>query len=97
MSIHAAVRQFRAGQLWRADGWHADAAIAVGADGRLREPADRDGDGIVVVPATRITEVVTVAQEIHEAEDHIRAAIEQGRSLRQARSDFGYHQLQTRR
>jgi formimidoylglutamate deiminase len=44
MSIHAAVRQFRAGQLWRADGWHADAAIAVGADGRLREPADRDGE-----------------------------------------------------
>ena len=44
MSIHAAVRQFRAGQLWRADGWHADAALAVGADGRLREPADRDGE-----------------------------------------------------
>jgi 4-hydroxy-4-methyl-2-oxoglutarate aldolase len=56
-----------------------------------------DGDGIVVVPARRIVEVVAVAHEIHEAEDHIRAAIEQGRSLRQARSDFGYHQLQTRR
>ncbi|HZY33669.1 MAG TPA: amidohydrolase family protein, partial [Rhodanobacter sp.] len=46
MSIHAAVRQFRAGQLWRADGWHADAALAVGADGRLHEPADHDGEMI---------------------------------------------------
>jgi formimidoylglutamate deiminase len=46
MSIHAAVRQFRAGQLWRADGWHADAALAVGADGRLRELADHDGEMI---------------------------------------------------
>ncbi|HEY8328040.1 MAG TPA: formimidoylglutamate deiminase [Rhodanobacter sp.] len=46
MSIHAAVRQFRAGQLWRADGWHADAALAVGADGRLREPADHDSEMI---------------------------------------------------
>jgi formimidoylglutamate deiminase len=46
MSIHAAVRQFRAGQLWRADGWHADAALAVGADGRLRELADHDGESI---------------------------------------------------
>ena len=46
MSIHAAVRQFRAGQLWRADGWHAGVALAVGADGRLREPAERDGEMI---------------------------------------------------
>jgi formimidoylglutamate deiminase len=46
MSIHAAVRQFRAGQLWRADGWHADAALAVGTDGRLRELADHDGESI---------------------------------------------------
>jgi formimidoylglutamate deiminase len=53
MSIHAAVRQFRAGQLWRADGWHADAALAVDADGRLREPDDRaDGEmlGAWVLP-----------------------------------------------
>jgi formimidoylglutamate deiminase len=46
MSIHAAVRPFRAGQLWRADGWHADAALAVGADGRLHEPAEHDGEMI---------------------------------------------------
>ena len=53
MSIHAAVRQFRAGQLWRADGWHADAALAVDADGRLRKPDDRaDGEmlGAWVLP-----------------------------------------------
>ncbi|MFC5435351.1 formimidoylglutamate deiminase [Rhodanobacter umsongensis] len=42
MSIHAAVRPFRAGQLWRADGWHTDAMLAVGANGRLGETADDD-------------------------------------------------------
>ncbi|HTH67849.1 MAG TPA: formimidoylglutamate deiminase [Rhodanobacter sp.] len=46
MSIHAAVRQFRAGQLWRADGWHTDAVLAVGADGRLCETADDAGEAI---------------------------------------------------
>ena len=46
MSIHAAVRQFRAGQLWGADGWHTDAMLAVGADGRLCETADDAGEAI---------------------------------------------------
>jgi regulator of RNase E activity RraA len=55
-----------------------------------------DGDGLVVVPAARIDEVLAVAQEVHAAEDRIRAAIESGISLRQARADNGYHQLQTR-
>lgn len=56
-----------------------------------------DGDGVVSVPRTRITEVLEAALEIHAAEEHIRAAIDVGTSLRQARKDYGYHALQTRR
>lgn len=56
-----------------------------------------DGDGIVVVPAGRLEEVLGVAEEIHAAEDAIRAAIEGGASLRQARIDHNYHSLQTKR
>lgn len=56
-----------------------------------------DGDGVVSLPARRVEEIVAVAREIRGAEDSIRAAIERGTSLRQARRDFGYHSLQTRR
>ena len=56
-----------------------------------------DGDGVVSVPQARIAEVLAAAIEIHEAEEHIRAAIESGTSLRQARKDYNYHALQTRR
>jgi regulator of RNase E activity RraA len=49
------------------------------------------------VPADRVTEVLGVAEEIHAAEDAIRAAIEAGATLRQARADFNYHSLQTKR
>jgi hypothetical protein len=31
--------------------------------------------------------------EVHDAEDHIRAAVERGEDLRKARGDFGYHRL----
>ncbi len=56
-----------------------------------------DGDGLLVVPAARLEDVLAGAEEIHQAEARIRAAIEQGASLRQARADNGYHQLQSRR
>jgi regulator of RNase E activity RraA len=56
-----------------------------------------DGDGVVVVPSARTSEVVAVAQEIHAAEDGIRAAVGEGMSLRDARRAVGYHSLQTRR
>lgn len=55
-----------------------------------------DGDGLVAIPAARIDEVLAVAHEIHAAEDAIRDAIDRGVPLRQARSDFNYHSLQTR-
>jgi regulator of RNase E activity RraA len=56
-----------------------------------------DGDGVVAVPQARIAAVIAAAQEIHDAEEHIRAAIEGGTDLRRAREEHGYHQLQTRR
>jgi len=40
MSDSAAIRSFKAGQLWQSDGWHAHAVLGVSADGRLLEPAD---------------------------------------------------------
>jgi len=64
------------------------------------EPGDwlrGDGDGVVSIPAARIEQVVAAAAEIHDAEEHIRAAIEGGADLRKARENYGYHQLQTRR
>lgn len=56
-----------------------------------------DGDGVVAIPATRISAVMEAATEIHRAEDAIRAAIDAGTALRQARKEFNYHALQTRR
>jgi 4-hydroxy-4-methyl-2-oxoglutarate aldolase len=64
------------------------------------EPGDwlrGDGDGLVVVPAARAEEVLQVAQQVHDAEERIRAAIADGTPLRQARKDEGYHSLQTRK
>ncbi len=56
-----------------------------------------DGDGLVSVPTARIEAVLDAAEEIARAEEAIRAAIRDGKSLRQARVDYGYHKLQTRR
>jgi len=55
-----------------------------------------DGDGVVCVPAARITEVLDLASGIREAEDAIRAAVEAGSSLADARDAHGYHTLQTK-
>jgi regulator of RNase E activity RraA len=56
-----------------------------------------DGDGVVAVPQARFGAVIEAAQEIHDAEERIRTAIEGGANLRRAREEHGYHQLQTRR
>jgi 4-hydroxy-4-methyl-2-oxoglutarate aldolase len=56
-----------------------------------------DGDGVVAVPRSRADEVLQVALAIEDAETQIRAAIAEGVPLAQARSDAGYHSLQTRR
>ncbi|MDB5699513.1 MAG: diguanylate cyclase [Alphaproteobacteria bacterium] len=56
-----------------------------------------DGDGLVAIAASRAEEVLAVAQEIHDAEEQIRAAVLQGADLREARAAYNYHQLQSRK
>jgi 4-hydroxy-4-methyl-2-oxoglutarate aldolase len=53
-----------------------------------------DGDGLVAIPAARADEVLSAAEEIDQAEDAIRVAVETGTSLRDARRTVGYHDLQ---
>lgn len=69
--------------------------------GRVRvRPGDiviGDGDGVVVVPRDREAEVLAAVLAIEEAEAHIRARLDEGVSLREARSQLGYHTLQTRK
>lgn len=55
-----------------------------------------DADGVVVVPASHVDEVLVIAEEIESTEEGIRAAVHEGGSLLDARSRVGYHRLQTR-
>jgi 4-hydroxy-4-methyl-2-oxoglutarate aldolase len=73
--------------------------VPVSIGGIRVEPGDHlvgDGDGLVVVPAARVAEVLATAEAIELAENTIRAAVEAGASLRDARRDVGYHDLQHR-
>jgi 4-hydroxy-4-methyl-2-oxoglutarate aldolase len=54
-----------------------------------------DDSGVVIVPASREQEVLHIAQEIESTESHILGLLESGLSLRKARQQMGYHQLQT--
>ena len=61
------------------------------------EPGDvlvGDGDGLLAVPAARAAEVLDAAGDISAAEDRIRAAVEAGTRLDEARTARGYHDLQ---
>jgi 4-hydroxy-4-methyl-2-oxoglutarate aldolase len=55
-----------------------------------------DSDGVVVLPRDREDEILEIAEHIEETEGRIRAAVEAGMSLRQARAEYGYHKLQTK-
>ncbi|MGR4863133.1 RraA family protein [Caulobacter sp. LARHSG274] len=55
-----------------------------------------DPDGVVVIPKQHEDKVLAVAEEIHQAEAQIRAAVRGGARLDEARRQFKYHQLQTR-
>jgi regulator of RNase E activity RraA len=55
-----------------------------------------DTDGVVVVPAARVHDVLAAAEEITGVEDRIRAAVANGQPLVETRQQVGYHDLQTR-
>lgn len=72
----------------------------VSIGGARVEPGDLllgDASGLVVIPASRAEQVIATAIEIEKAEESIRAAIDAGSSLREARASVGYHTLQSRR
>ena len=56
-----------------------------------------DADGIVAIQRAHEDEVLRIAEEIDAVEDQIRRAVKEGTSLAEARRQFGYHQLQTKR
>ena len=53
-----------------------------------------DANGVLVVPRARAAEVARTARQIEEVESQIRAQIESGKTLKQARESLGYHTLQ---
>jgi 4-hydroxy-4-methyl-2-oxoglutarate aldolase len=72
----------------------------VSIGGARVEPGDLllgDASGLVVIPASRAEEVIASAIEIEAAEESIRAAIDAGSTLSEARASVGYHNLQSRR
>ena len=56
-----------------------------------------DADGVLVIPRAHEAAVLAAAEEIDAIEQRIRAAIDDGQTLAEARRQLGYHQLQTRR
>lgn len=53
-----------------------------------------DANGVLVVPRARAAEVARTARQIEEVESQIRAQIDSGKTLKQARESLGYHTLQ---
>jgi 4-hydroxy-4-methyl-2-oxoglutarate aldolase len=56
-----------------------------------------DADGVVVIPRAHEAEVLSTAEGIAAAEDAIRKSVREGMRLDEARKQFGYHRLQTKR
>jgi 4-hydroxy-4-methyl-2-oxoglutarate aldolase len=56
-----------------------------------------DADGVVVIPREHENEVLAVSEQIDAAEAAIRTSVRSGKRLDQARKEFGYHTLQTKR
>lgn len=54
-----------------------------------------DADGVIVIPQSREDEVLAVAEEIDAAEMKIRAYLEEGKTIAEARAQMKYHSLQT--
>ena len=56
-----------------------------------------DADGVVAIPQAQEDAILTTAEQIDAAEAQIRALVNEGRTLTEARKQLGYHQLQTKR
>ena len=56
-----------------------------------------DADGVLVIPRAHEDAVLAAAEEIDAVEQQIRAAVNEGRTLAEARRQLGYHQLQSKR
>lgn len=73
---------------------------AVNIGGARVQPGDilrGDPDGVVVLPQEHEEAVLAAAEEIHAAENAIREACRGGLRLDEARKQFKYHSLQTRK
>lgn len=55
-----------------------------------------DADGVVIVPANEAERVAEAAERIERVESEIVAAVRAGSTLRAARENLGYHDLQRR-
>jgi 4-hydroxy-4-methyl-2-oxoglutarate aldolase len=55
-----------------------------------------DADGVLVIPRAHEDAVLAAAEEIDAVEQQIRAAVNGGHTLAEARARLGYHSLQTR-
>jgi len=56
-----------------------------------------DGDGLVVIPQANEDRLLSIAEEIDAIEEKIRQAVLEGMRLTDARKQYGYHQLQTKK
>jgi 4-hydroxy-4-methyl-2-oxoglutarate aldolase len=56
-----------------------------------------DSDGVLVIPKAHENDVLRVAEEIDSVEGQILKAVRGGSRLVEARKQFGYHNLQTKR
>lgn len=56
-----------------------------------------DADGVLVIPREHEEAVLAAAEDIDATEQKIRALVNEGHTLTEARRRLGYHQLQTRR
>jgi regulator of RNase E activity RraA len=56
-----------------------------------------DADGVLVIPREHEDAVLAAAEDIDRIEQQIRARIDTGKTLAEARRELGYHQLQSRR
>jgi len=56
-----------------------------------------DADGVVAIPQAHEDAILNNAEQIDAAESQIRALVNEGHTLKEAREKLGYHSLQTKR